>query len=76
MNNSYTGENGGRKEVSGKIESRWRISTDVRNALALFIGAVTLLAAVWGSANRVSLGSPIASTGMKSASSSRQGGSS
>ena len=34
--------------MSGKIESRWRISTDVRNALALFIGAVTLLAAVWG----------------------------
>ena len=38
MNNSYTGENGGRKEVSGKTESRRRISTDVRNALALFIG--------------------------------------
>ena len=48
MNNSYTGQNGGMKEVSGKTESRWRISTDVRNALTLFIGAVTLLAVVWG----------------------------
>ena len=48
MNNSYTGENGGTKEVSGKTESRWRISTDVRNSLTLFIGAVTLLAVVWG----------------------------
>ena len=48
MNNSYTGENGGTKEVSGKTESRWRISTDVRNSLTLFIGAVTLVAVVWG----------------------------
>jgi len=48
MNNSYTGQNGGTKEVSGKTESRWRISTDVRNGLTLFIGAVTLLAVVWG----------------------------
>lgn len=48
MNNNYTSENGGRKEVSGTTESRWHISTDVRNALALFVGAVTLLAAVWG----------------------------
>ena len=48
MNSSYTGENGGTKEVSGKTESRWRISTDVRNALAQFVGAVTLLAAVRG----------------------------
>ena len=48
MNNSYTGQNGGTQEVSEKTESRWRISTDVRNALTLFIGAVTLLAVVWG----------------------------
>ena len=48
MNNSYTGQNGGTKEVSGKTESRWRISTDVRNSLTLFIGAVTLVAVVWG----------------------------
>ena len=48
MNNSYTDENGGRKEVSGTAESRWHISPDVRNALALFVAALTLLAAVWG----------------------------
>ena len=48
MNNNYTSENGGRKEVSGTTESRWHISTDVRNTLALFVGAVTLLAGVWG----------------------------
>lgn len=48
MNNNYTTENGGRKEVSGTTESRWHISTDVRNALVLFVGAVTLLAAGWG----------------------------
>ena len=48
MNNSYTGQNGGTQEVSEKTESRWRISTDVRNALTLFIGAVTLVAVVWG----------------------------
>ena len=34
--------------MSGTTKSRWHISTDVRNALALFVGAVTLLAAVWG----------------------------
>ena len=48
MNKSYTVQNGGMKEVSGKTESRWRISTDVRNSLTLFIGAVTLVAVVWG----------------------------
>ena len=48
MNNSYTSENGGRKDMSGTTQSRWHISTDVRNALALFVAAVTLLAAVWG----------------------------
>ena len=34
--------------MPGVTKSRWHISTDVRNALALFVGAVTLLAAVWG----------------------------
>ena len=34
--------------MSGTTKSRWHISTDVRNALVLFVGAVTLLAAVWG----------------------------
>ena len=34
--------------MSGTTESRWHISPDVRNALALFVAAVTLLAAVWG----------------------------
>ena len=48
MNNNYPSENGGRKEVSGTTKSRWHISTDVRNVLALFVGAVTLLAGVWG----------------------------
>ena len=48
MNNSYTGENGGRKEMPETTQSRWHISTDVRNALALFVAAVTLIAAVWG----------------------------
>ena len=48
MNNSYTDGNGGTNEVSGTTKSRLHISTDVRNALALFVAAVTLLAAVWG----------------------------
>ena len=48
MSNSYTDENGGTKEVSGTTKSRWHISADTRNTLALFVGAVTLLACVWG----------------------------
>ena len=48
MKNCYADENGGTKEVSGTTKSRWHISTDVRNALVLFVGALTLLAAVWG----------------------------
>ena len=34
--------------MSGSTVSRWHISPDVRNALALFVAALTLLAAVWG----------------------------
>ena len=48
MSNSYTDENGGVQEVSETTESRWHISSDVRNVLVLFVGAVTLLAGVWG----------------------------
>ena len=48
MNNSYTSENGGRKDMSGTTKSRWHISADTRNTLVLFVGAVTLLACVWG----------------------------
>ena len=29
-------------------KSRWHISTDARNALALVVGALTLIATVWG----------------------------
>ena len=48
MKKSYTDENGGTQEVSETTESRWHISSDVRNVLALFVGAVTLVAVVWG----------------------------
>ena len=48
MDKSYTDENGGMQEVSETTESRWHISADTRNTLALFVGAVTLLACVWG----------------------------
>ena len=48
MNNSYTSENGGRKDMSGTTKSRWHISADTRNTLVLFVGAVTLLGGVWG----------------------------
>ena len=48
MKKSYTDENGGTQEVSETTESRWHISSDVRNVLVLFVGAVTLLAGVWG----------------------------
>ena len=34
--------------MSGTTESHSHISADVRNALVLFVGAITLLAAVWG----------------------------
>ena len=48
MSNSYADENGGTKEVSASTTARWHISADTRNTLALFVGAVTLLACVWG----------------------------
>ena len=48
MKKSYTDENGGTQEVSETTEPRWHISSDVRNVLLLFVGAVTLLAGVWG----------------------------
>ena len=48
MSNSYTDENGGTKEVPETTKSRWHISADTRNVLALFVGAVTLVAVVWG----------------------------
>ena len=48
MSKSYTDGNGSMKEVSGTTKSRWHISADSRYTLALFVGAVTLLAAVWG----------------------------
>ena len=34
--------------MSRTMESRWHMRPGVRNALVLFVGAVTLLAAVWG----------------------------
>ena len=34
--------------MRGVTKSRLHISTDVRNAVTLFVGAVTLLAGVWG----------------------------
>ena len=48
MSNSYADENGGTKEVSASTMARWHISADTRNTLALFVGAVALLACVWG----------------------------
>ena len=34
--------------MSRTMESRWHMRLGVRNALVLFVGAMTLLAAVWG----------------------------
>ena len=48
MSKSYTDGNGDTKEVSGTVASRWHISADTKNTLVLFVGAVTLLACVWG----------------------------
>ena len=48
MSNSYADENGGTKEVSASTKARWHISADTRNTPALFVGAVALLACIWG----------------------------
>ena len=48
MNEEYDKENGGPMEVSEEKRSRWHISSDVRNLLAVFVAALALLGAVWG----------------------------
>ena len=47
-NEEYDKENGGPMEVSEEKRSRWHISSDVRNLLAVFVAALALLGAVWG----------------------------
>lgn len=48
MNNEYDKESGGQREVSEAKRSRWHISADTRNVLAVFFGALVVLSALWG----------------------------
>lgn len=48
MNEEYDRENGGQREVSEAKRSRWHISADTRNLLAVFFGTLVLFSTVWG----------------------------
>lgn len=48
MNEEYDKENGGPRDVSEAKRSRWHISADARNLLAVAVAMLALFSAVWG----------------------------